>query len=358
VKLTAIGYSLLGCLTLLASEVAVAFPYDILQTDTFARESATLKRTNQGQIKTRIVVLDGEIQTVGTESTTYSRALINEVRVMQQLMLTNNLTLRGSVPFYFMYEKEEGKDEPRIVSDATWVEAQPRLDLVYATANSLDIALGADSFYIRNYDYKSEAVSFTSKDAYHSAFYARPHLSITKHGSSFDAGFAYQAGVEKNRSMTKSNSIDNTSLQLNDVLFEPTTVSIFMRRDAWGSSIYGEFSAVEASGGGNKTIGGATSQEDYFKVQISAAIPLASKSLVFEPTLIYKSLSYADNRNVTLPTIPAFALHLDLNFDNAGLPLFAGVIVLKGTDGQSLTEFNAKYKLFGYGGVLGMNWGF
>jgi hypothetical protein len=61
---------------------------------------------------------------------------------------------------------------------------------------------------------------------------------------------------------------------------------------------------------------------------------------------------------VTLPTIPSFGLHLDLNFDNSGLPLFAGLIVVSGVDGQSLTEFNAKYKLLGYGGTFGLNWGF
>lgn len=350
--------SLLTTLALLSAEGARAFPYDVLQTDSLAKDSATLRHNNQGQIKTRVIVLDGEITTVGTESTIYSHVLINEARIMQQVSLTGNLMVRASVPFYFMYEKEEGKDEPRIVSDATWVEAQPRLDLVYATANNLDVTLGADGFYVRNYDFKSKAVSFSSNDAYHSAFFARPHLAVTKHGGGFDAGFTYQVGVEKNRALTKSNTIDNTSIQLNDVLFEPTTVSIFMRKDLANSSIYGEFSAIEASGGGNKTTTGATSEEDYFKITLGGAIPLASKSLVLEPTLIYKSLSYADNRNVNLPTIPGFGLHLDLNFDNSGLPVFAGVIIVKGTDGQSLKEFNAKYKLFGYGGVLGLNWGF
>ncbi len=355
---TLTGFTLLTTLALLLADGASAFPYDVLETDTFAKESGTLKHTNQGQLKTRLILLDGEIITEGTDSTLYSQLLINEVRIMQQFTLGPNMAIRGSVPFYFMYEKEEGKDEPKIVSKANWVEAQPRLDLVYSTANSLDITLGADAFYVRNYDYKSKAATFSSSDAYHSAFFARPHLSVTKHGSGFDAGFAYQAGIEKNRALTKSNSIDNSSLVIKDVLFEPTHVSIFMRKDLVAGSIYGEFSAIEASGGGNKTPNGATGEEDYFKIQIGSAIPLASKSLVFEPVLIYKSLSYADNRNVTLPTIPGFGLHLDLNFDNSGLPVFAGIILVKGTDGQSITEFNAKYKLFGYGATAGLNWGF
>lgn len=358
------GYSLITTLFLFSSffwllaEDVLAFPYDVLQIDTFAKESATLKRTNQGQIKTRVILLDGEIVTAGTDSTLYSKVLINELRMMQQITLGSNMAMRASADVFLMLEKEEGKDEPRIVTEASWVEAQPRFDLVYSTANSLDITLGADGFYVRNYDVESKAATFTSRDSYHSAFFARPHLSVTKHGSGFDAGFAYQAGVEKNRALNKTNSIDNSSLELNDILFEPTNVSIFMRKDLGEGSIYGEFAAIEASGGGNKTSRGATSQEDYFKVQIGGAIPLGSKSLVFEPVLIYKSLSYADNRNVTLPTIPGFGLHLDLNFDNSGLPVFAGLILVKGTDGQSITEFNAKYKLFGYGAVVGLNWGF
>lgn len=344
-------------LSLFASRAA-AFPYEVLQTDTFAREAATLKRTNQGQLKVRSVLITGDITTEGTESTTEGNVLINQVRAMQQVVFGTNLTFRLSADTYFRYERDETQDSPKIVGKATILETQPRMDLIYNTANNLDVVFGADAFYARNHDYESTAATFTSKDAFHSAFYSRPHLAVVKHGSDFDAGFSYQLGVEKRRSLTKSNSIDNTVLELNDILFEPTTVSIFMRKDLVDGSVYGEFAAVEASGGGNKTARGATSQEDYFRVQIAGAIPLGSKSLVLEPSLIYKSLSYADNRNVTLPTIPSFALHTDLNFDNSGFPLFIGLIFVKGTDGQSLKEFNAKYKLTGYGGTVGLNWGF
>ncbi len=345
-------------IALSAAEGASAFPYETLQPETLARDAASLKHTNQGQLKYRVFVLDGEITTEGTQSTIDSHLLVNEARFAQQFVLSPNLALRLAAPTYFLYQKDEAKDGPTITSDAKWVEAQPRLDLVYSTQNLLDIALGSDAYYVRNYDYVSKTAEFTAKDSYHSAFYARPHLAIVKHGSNFDAGFTYQLKVEKNRAVTKSESIDNTSFTLNDKLFEPTTVAIFMRRDLAGGSIYGEFAAVEASGGGNKSSTGATSEEDYFRVQLSGAIPLASKSLVFEPALIYKSLSYADNRNVTLSTIPNFGLHLDLNFDNGGLPLFAGIILMRGTDGQSITEFNAKYKLTGYGATVGLNWGF
>jgi hypothetical protein len=338
--------------------LGLAFPYEVLQTDTVAREAATLKRSNQGQLKLRTVLLTGEIKTEGTQATTDSDVLVNQARAMQQVAVGGNITFRLSADNYFRYEKDESQGEPRVVGKATILETQPRVDLIYATASNLDIVLGGDAFYARNYDYESDASTFTSKDAFHSAFYSRPHLAVVKHGSDFDAGFSYQLGVEKRRSLTKSNSIDNSVLELNDVLFEPTTVSIFMRKDAFGSSIYGEFAAVEASGGGNKTANGATAQEDYFRVQIAGAIPLGSPSLVLEPTFIYKSLSYADNRNVSLPTIPGFALHTDLNFDNSGLPIFVGLILVRGIDGQSLREFNAKYKLIGYGGTVGLNWGF
>lgn len=348
----------LGFFTFFHSFSVLAFPYEVLQTDTLAREVATLKRSNQGQIKFRSVLIKGEITTEGTEATTEANVFINQLRVMQQLALGTNMTLRLSANTYWRYEKDETQDVPKISGEANILETQPRLDLVYTTANNLDIVLGGDAFYARNHDYESTSTTISSKDAFHSAFFSRPHLAVVKHGSDFDAGFSYQLGVEKKRSLTKSNSIDGTSLELNDVLFDPTTVSIFMRKDLAAGSVYGEFAAVEASGGGNKTARGATAQEDYFRIQVAAAIPLGSKSLVLEPSLIYKSLSYSDNRNVTLPTIPSFAFHADLNFDNSGLPLFMGIILVKGTDGQSLKEFNANYNLIGYGGTLGLNWGF
>lgn len=339
------------------STPAFAFEYEVLQPETVAHEAGTVDKGFAGGASGRVVLLDGEVQVLGTETTQYDRVFINQLRAYQQFPLASNLNFRLTFQSETLYQKQESKEVPRVITEASWVEMQPRLELIYSTQNALDIVIGVEDYYISTISRKSEVANFTAKDSYQSVNFQYPHLAIVKRNGNYDAGFAFVKSAEKTRRLNKTNSLDSTSIEVDDVVFMPTSVSLFYRGRAGFGSYYGEFAAVEASGGGNKTPAGATVEEDYFRVHLGGAFNLIGPSLRLEPTLIYKSLSYADNRNVTLDTIPGFGLHLNLVVDQ-GLPAYIGLIGVRGKDGQSLTEFNAKYKLYGYGAAAGVNWKF
>lgn len=341
----------LFCASLLASGSAQAFTYEVLFEDTIGRDAVIFGRTPGFHAVAKSVLLDGSVKTSGTDTRSYDRILVNYAKYMQQFAIGGNASLRLSLPALVNYRKEEGEQVPSIVTESTWLEAKPKVEFVYATQNALDIVLGVDGYYVSSFEAKSESAFFTATDKFEAASTSYGHLAVVKHGGNFDGGFSFKTAAEKKRNVTKSTSIDESSFVVEDRVYDPTTISIFMRTRLGLGLVYGEFSAIEASGGGNRTDRGATVKEDYFRVQVAGFFPLGPFG--FESSLIYKSLSYADNRNISMDTIPMLGLQLKLSA-NIGVPVFAGLIGVRGTDGQSIPEFNAQYKLFGFGGIAGI----
>jgi hypothetical protein len=338
------------CASLLASGSAQAFTYEVLFEDTIGRDAVILGRTPGFQAVAKSTLLDGSVKTSGTDTRSYDRILINYAKYMQQFSIGANASLRLTLPVLVSYRKEEGEQVPSIVTESTWFETKPKIEFVYATQNALDLVLGVDGYYVSPFKAKSESAFFTATDKFDEASTTYGHLAVVKHGGNFDGGFVFKTAAEKKRNVTKSTNIDESRFVVEDRIYDPTTISIFMRTRLSLGLVYGEFAAIEASGGGNRTDRGATVKEDYFRVQFAGFFPLGPFG--FESTLIYKSLSYADNRNVTMDTIPMLSLQLKLSM-NIGIPVFAGLVGVSGTDGQSIPEFNAKYKLFGIGGIAG-----
>jgi hypothetical protein len=343
---------LLGHWTL--SNPASAFSYEVLFDETLARDAIFYGRGQVLVTGFKSVLLDGQVKTDGTDATTYDRLLVSSVRVLHQVPLSGNLALRGTLPVVLTYEKTEGDKIPRIITEATWFESKPKVELIYATQNNLDLVFGLNVYAISKYKVNTESENFTASDTYSPVTSNFGHLALVKHAGTFDGGFAFQFKAEKTRKLTKQTSLETDARTFEDRVYQPTTIAIFANTRRSFGDLYGEFAAVEASGGGNVSEVGRYVREDYFRFQLAGLFPLNGKSLGLESSLLYKSLSYADNRAVTLDTIPMAALHLKLHVDY-GLPFFVGLIGVRGTDGQSLQEFNAQYKLFGVGGTAGLN---
>ena len=331
---------------------AQAFTYEVLFDETLGHDAATLGRARSFAASFKSVLLDGQVETSGTEAVTYDRLLVNGLRLMQQLPVTANASVRLTLPIVGTYEKQEGQQVPRIISEAKWLEAKPRLEVIFATQNSLDIILGLNYHLIGKYTQKTESANFNAKDHYSALSMNYAHLAIVKHGAGFDGGFAFQLSSEKSRKLSKSTTLEEGVFVVEDRVYSPTTISIFANVKQSFGDLYGEFSAIEASGGGNVTENNISVREDYFRMQFTGLFPILGKELQLESSLIYKSLAYADNRNVTLDTIPMMALHAKAKFD-IGVPAFVGLIAVRGTDGQSLQEFNADYRIVGIGAIAG-----
>ncbi len=336
---------------------AHAFTYEVLFEDTIGRDAIMFGKQPGFVGMAKVILLDGQVKTSGTETTSYDRIFMNYAKVMQQIAIGPNAALRGSLPILINYQKLEGEQIPREVSEATWMETKPKVEFTYATQNALDIVLGMNAYAIQRREVEKESAFFTAKDDFDPALVTYAHLAVVKHSGNFDGGFYYKTAAEKKRNVTKSTSIDTSNFIVEDRVYDPSTVAIFMQSRQPFGQLFGEFAAVEASGGGNRTDRGATVKEDYFRVQMAGFFPLKGKDLQLESILIYKSLAYADNRNVTLDTIPMMGLQMKLHF-NVGVPIFAGIIGVRGSDGQSIPEFNAEYKLFGIGAVTGIQTNF
>lgn len=338
----------------MAAGSAQAFTYEVLFDRTLAYDAVTLGRGARFDASAQSVLLDGRVKTAGTEAVTYDRLLINSLRVGQQFALSPNASARLTLPVVGTFEKQEGEQIPRKISEATWLEAKPRMEFIFATQNSLDLILGLNFYTISAYDVESKTENFKAKDHFGALNLSYPHLVVVKRGGRFDGGFSFQLDAERGRTVSKSTTLDESRLSFEDKVYSPTTIAIFTSLHQSFGDLYGEFAAIEASSGGNRIDNNIAIKEDYFRVQLGGMFPLLGKNLQLESNFLYKSLSYADNRNVTLDTIPSMALHLKLHVDY-GIPLFAGIVGVRGTDGQSLQEFNADYRIIGFGGVAGVS---
>lgn len=334
-----------------------AFTYEVLFENTIGRDAVQIGRLACTRIDTKAILLDGQVETSGTETINYDRSVFSYLQIMQQIALGTSAALRTTLPILLTYDKQEGGQSPRQISESSWLESKPKIELIYATQNALDLILGLDFYYISAHKYETQATNFTAQDKYRPVTMSFGHLVLLKHGGAFDGGFSFKLSGEKSREITKSTSQADSVYVVEDRVYDPTTISIFGQGHLGVSQVYMEFSAIEASGGGNRTDRGATIKEDYFRTQLTGMFPLGGKDLLLESSLIYKSLSYADSRNVSFDTIPMVGFHLKLHL-NPGVPLYAGIVGLRGSDRQSIPEFNANYKLFGIGAVAGTQFSF
>ena len=109
------------------------------------------------------------------------------------------------------------------------------------------------------------------------------------------------------RAVIKTNDRDATTLSLEDRIHDPTTLGIFGSSTMSFFDVFGEFAAVSAGEGGNKTDDGASVEEDYFRLTVGGIMPTGLFDL--KATYIFKTLSYADNRNVSLTNIARAGPH-------------------------------------------------
>ena len=331
--------------TLKAHSFEVLYPYS-LGKDAMEFEGSDIA------VQTRVFLVDGEIESLGTESTTYDRSLNSHLRLKANYSLTDRLALRAVISGVGAYRKVEGKEEPRTIKTESFTDLKPRLEMTFFTATRLEVFFGLNYRFIGAYESTTESLSLTTEEEYGSLQMDYPHFGFVKRDGGFTGGFYFQQGREKVREVRKSNSVDATVLNLQDTVQDPTTMGIFAKSKFSRFDVYGEFAAVQAGEGGNKSDDGSSVEEDYIKLTFGATTPVSI--LDVESILVYKTLSYSDNRNVSLTTMPQLGLHFNGRLGLGAMEAVAGLVFAYGKDGQSIDEFNASYKLLAAGGSLGL----
>ncbi|MGE0174780.1 MAG: hypothetical protein AB7T49_18450 [Oligoflexales bacterium] len=343
-------------IALVQSSFAQAQTFDVLIEESRAYDSAMFTNKYRFKSFTNTALVDGAVTSDGTDETVFDRSLINQTTVQGELPTSSDFSIRPTLFTQVAMRIEENEEEPRKISRTTWVEATPSLEFTYQTSSKVEILFGAAYHAIPDFEQKSETSSVETLSSYSSAAMTTYHLGLTKRLGSVGGGILYRAGAEGKRTIKKFTSQEeNTELEFEDILYDPTTLTLFFVSEMGsGNFVFAEFSEVQASNGGNKTETGDPINENYTLARLSGFFSIGSP-FNLKTTVVYKTLSYAENTNVTLDTIPSWGLHLKLVNGKPDKNTFIGIVYAYGRDGQSLPEFNASYKLDVYGVSLGLN---
>ena len=180
---------------------------------------------------------------------------------------------------------------------------------------------------------------------------------MVKRSGAFHGGFYVRQGAEVSRTVTKTNNADDSVLRFEDKVFTAPAIGIFASwQQGWGK-LYGEFSSIQGSEVGNKTDDGASVDEDYIKFQLQGNYE-ALAALAVVGRFTHKTLSYADNRNVSTTTMPMSLLSLGIESSAASVPVELLILHVFGSDGQSIQEFNADLKVTGFGASVSASFQF
>jgi hypothetical protein len=346
-------------IAVLSSANALGQSYDVLIEESRAHDAALFDSKSRFKSFSNTTLIDGAITTEGIDETVFDRSLINQTTVQGEIPVSSTVSIRPTLFTQLAMRDEENEEEPRKISRYTWVEATPSIELTFQTATKVELLLGVAHHVIPDFEQESETSNVKTVSSYSQAALTTFHLGLTKRLGGVAGGLLYRGGTEGKRSVNKFTSQEgDVDLEFEDVLYDPTTLTLFFVSQLGSNGfVYAEFSEVQASNGGNKTENGDPIYENYNVARVSGFFPIGSVFNI-KSTLVYKSLSYAENTNVTLETIPAWAIHLKLLEGKPAKNTFIGIVYAYGRDGQSLPEFNASYKLTGYGVSIGLNQSF
>ncbi len=335
------------------SSLGFSETFDALHDHSLGYDSVTPKSRGGVYIQSDAYLVDGKITTLPVNTVTYDRTAVNETRLSTNVPFSNRLSSNFSLFSKVNYQKIEGAVEPRKIDERKWIEAKGTLEFTVVTASRLELFVGATYLYIPAYETTSASLSVSTKTSVGKVGFPIPHFGVMKHSNSLEGGLFYIQGGQRDRTLRKTVSESDDILIFSETVYEPTVVAAFAKLKAGSGSFFSEFAAVQASEGGPKTDNGDTELEDYQRLRLIYYAPLGWLGL--KAGLTHRTLSYADNRNVGIETMPMSALTLKLlgggEFSNG----FIGIIGAYGRDGQSLREFNAKYQVFAFGGSVGLN---
>ena len=342
---------MLSALFCVISFHASAANYDALYDYSFGTDALIYDHSNTLSLQLDTVLIDGEVKTQPVNSTNRDRTATTFMRVMGTTPLSPRFGSRYSLFLKGDYRKQEGEQEPRKIVTENTSEGYGRLEMVFFTQSRLEVFFGVTYEGRSGFTRKTESPSVETTWKFSPASMPIPHIGIVKRTGFLSGGFFYKQGAEASRDVEKTTSQDDSKLTFRDTIHNPTATGIFVRLSLGPGVVTGEFSAIQGSEGGNKTDEGATLTEDYTKARLIYLQHL--QNIALKASLIHRTLSYSENLTVSLDTIPMTALHLKARVGGDRNHFFAGIIYAYGKDGQSITEFNADYKVQAYGANLG-----
>lgn len=339
--------------TAVVSTSLQAETFDALRYETIGIDALSYKKRSDFSAVTNTVMVDAEIDSLGTQSVTYDRTLFNQSRVGGNYVLSSKLGVRYFLQAQLAMRVQEGKEEPREITREQWTEGRPRIELTMLGENGIELFAGASYFIISGYERNTVSSTVETSWRFDPVTMPIPHVGIVKRAAAFEGGFIYKLGAEKSRKLSKrTTGLTDESFEFSDKVHEPSEMGLFAAMNLGFHRAVMEFTAVSAGEGGTLTDNGDSVAEDYMRLRLEMMMP--NFTIPMNVALIHRTLSYADNRNVTVDMIPMTAVHWRFVFGTLEQNMHLGLILGYGYDKQSIPEFNANYKVGAYGLSAGL----
>lgn len=313
-----------------------------------------INHVKSGQFNLQIdaLLVDGQVFIKDVESRTFDRTAINYTRIWGEFSISPRFSMRLSLWTKAALRKEEGEFEPRKITEESWGEGRVGLEGTFITQSKLELFFGSSYYGISEFTRTSESANVKTNWKYSQVAFPVFHIGIVKRSGFAQGGFYHRQGGQRDRIITKSAELGD-EFTLTETVHLPTMVGVFFRlKLGAGGFVFGEFSDIQGSEGGNKTDDGDSVTEDHALLRFIHYFPFGPFGL--RTSLIHKTLSYADNRNITIDTIPMSTLHLKFLAGGKKLRGFLGIIYGHGSDVQSIPEFNAELEVVAFGGSAGL----
>lgn len=344
-----------ACVLLAVSSQAVAFPTQDDETPGSQQAAWDEKSNAWGRVD--LGFFDGSITSTPPDAVKFDRRLETFFDAGFNATFTKRWNVRFDLKVTHSTNRQAEENEPRAVVTSSVTEYSPGLAVSFVTDKGLELFLGATEKIAPGFDETVESAAASSTTTYASNQLKAQHFGVMRRSKAWTGGFYYQQGSHIGRHYSKTAS-DGTELSGEEQQFVAPSMGVLGEFDAGAGRGDFELDFIQARGYGPTDDKGKTLYTDYFEARFGGWYPLAG-AFGLQGGFAHKTLAYSNSAYVTFETMPVTSVNLKAYF---GKPddqhAYAGLIAGYGTDGQSLPEFNAKYKLVSLAVTTGLNFPF
>ncbi len=344
---------LLSCVFIwvfLVSDCLYSFPLDDQTAGTLA---LNYKKRSKFWAAFHLLGVDATIKTSPPDTKKIDRSIQSLAIIGGDFVFANQMGLRINLKAENIVHKQEEEVEPKSPISEEYTIAKPSIDYTYVNPKGLELFAGIRYIVFSAYDEEQDSDDIELKTSYDQAALPVFHGGIVKRQATWSGGFYYVQGKETTRSFSKTTDGED-AIEGNSKVHIPTEYGIVAEVILNPLIFDLDLAMVQAGEGGEKSEDGITVRDDYLRAHSNVLYQMTGWGLKL--SLGYQTLSYSNNAFINLDTIPFTRAKLQTLFGSVENHAFIGMIYGYGEDGQSITEFNAKYELQAFGLSLGLNY--
>lgn len=295
--------------------------------------------------------VDGQVTTSPLQSVKYDRRLTS-VSSLGFDLATERLGLRANAKAYYVRRRVADAEAPKTFEDTEFGTALPSVDITFVTDKGLELFFGKQVRYTPKYTRRTDTPGVDTNTEFGKSRLQSSRLGIVRRASGWAGGLYYVSGDEGTRKFEAVAS-DESRQTGEEEIFDPPRLGVIVELLA-GTLLYDlDFELIQARGKGPKDSRNRTAYTDSFAVRSHILIPLGAV-MHMQLGAAHQTMAYANSANINLDTIPRSTVRTGILWGDRKNYGQLGFAYSEGQDGQSLPEFNAKYRLRAYAISLGI----